>query len=121
LTVDDSASLREIASLVLRAGGYEVIEAVDGLDALSKLSSVTAQEPNLILTDVNMPAMDGLELTRQIRAMPQYRFVPIVLLTGDESCRERKQEAQSAGATAWMEKPFTPTELLAVMKKVLRR
>ena len=121
MTVDDSASLREIASLVLRAGGYEVIEAVDGLDALSKLSKATTQEPNLILTDVNMPGMDGLELTRQIRAMPQYKFVPIVVLTGSESCSERKQEAKSAGATAWMAKPFTPTELLAVMKKVMRR
>ena len=121
MTVDDSASLREIASLVLRAGGYEVIEAVDGLDALSKLSKVTTQEPNLILTDVNMPGMDGLELTRQIRAMPQYKFVPIVVLTGSESCGERKQEAKSAGATAWMNKPFTPSELLAVMKKVMRR
>ena len=121
MTVDDSVSLREIASLVLRAGGYEVIEAVDGLDALAKLSKAATEAPNLILTDVNMPGMDGLELTRQIRAMPQYRFVPIVVLTGSESCGERKQEAKSAGATAWMNKPFTPSELLAVMKKVMRR
>jgi two-component system, chemotaxis family, chemotaxis protein CheY len=121
LTVDDSSSLREIASLVLRAGGYEVMDAIDGLDALSKLSDVKTREPNLILTDVNMPGMDGLELARQIRAMPKYRFVPIVVLTGSETCRERKQEAKAAGATAWMEKPFTPTELLAVVKKVMRR
>jgi len=93
---------------------------VDGWDALCKLSQV-AQGPNLILTDLNMPGMDGLELTRQIRAMPQYRFVPIVVLTGNESRSERKQEAGTAGATAWMEEPFTPTGLLAVVRKVMHQ
>jgi two-component system chemotaxis response regulator CheY len=121
MTVDDSASLRDIVGLVLRAGGYEVIEAVDGMDALSKLSKPTTQEPNLILTDVNMPEMDGLELTRQIRAMPQYKFVPIVVLTGSESRCFRKREAKAAGATAWMEKSFKPEQLLSVVKKVMRR
>ena len=90
MTVDDSASLRQMVSVVLRGGGYEVIEAVDGVDALSKLKG---QELDLFLTDVNMPKMDGLELTRQLRAMPQYKFVPIVLLT-TESLRKRNRKAR---------------------------
>jgi two-component system, chemotaxis family, chemotaxis protein CheY len=116
MTVDDSASLRQMVSFVLRDAGYEVFEAVDGLDALSKLKS---RELHLFLSDVNMPKMDGLELTRQLRAMPQYKFVPIVMLT-TESLAEKKQEGKAAGATGWIVKPFTPDQLLAVVKKVLR-
>jgi two-component system chemotaxis response regulator CheY len=116
MTVDDSASLRQMVCLVLRDGGYEVVEAVDGLDALSKLKG---QELQLFITDINMPKMDGLELTRQLRAMPQYKFVPIVLLT-TESQAEKKQQGKAAGATAWIVKPFTPNQLLAVVKKVMR-
>ena len=78
MTVDDSASLRQMVSVVLRGGGYDVVEALDGVDALSKLKG---QELHLILSDVNMPNMDGLEFTRQLRAMPDYKFVPVVLLT----------------------------------------
>jgi two-component system chemotaxis response regulator CheY len=89
---------------------------VDGLDALSKL---TGQEVHLFLSDINMPKMDGLEFTRQLRAMPQYKFVPIVLLT-TESHPEKRQEGKAAGATAWIVKPFQPDQLLAVMKKVMR-
>jgi len=103
-------------SFVLRGAGYEVVEAVDGLDALSKL---TGQEVHLFLSDINMPKMDGLEFTRQLRAMPQYKFVPIVLLT-TESHPEKRQEGKAAGATAWIVKPFQPDQLLAVMKKVMR-
>jgi two-component system chemotaxis response regulator CheY len=117
LTVDDSASIRDIVSLVLRAGGYEVFEAVDGVDALSKLEG---RQVDLILTDVNMPEMDGLELVRRLRAMPQYKFVPIVVLTGCESPTGNRQEAKAAGATAWIAKPFHPDQLLGVMKKVMR-
>jgi two-component system chemotaxis response regulator CheY len=116
MTVDDSASLRQMVSLVLRRAGYEVIEAVDGLDALSKLEG---QELHLLLADINMPNMDGFELTRRLRAMAQYRFVPIVLLT-TESHPEKKQEGKAAGATAWIVKPFNPDQLLAVVKKVMR-
>lgn len=116
MTVDDSASLRQMVGLVLRGAGYEVIEAVDGADALSKLKS---QELHLFLTDINMPNMDGLEFTRQVRAMPQFKFVPIVLLT-TESHPEKKQEGKAAGATAWIVKPFNPDQLLAVVKKVVR-
>jgi two-component system chemotaxis response regulator CheY len=116
MTVDDSASLRQMVSLVLRGAGYQMVEAVDGVDALSKL---TGQELHLILSDINMPNMDGLELTRRLRAMPPYRFVPIVLLT-TESHPEKKQEGKAAGATAWIVKPFSPDQLLAVVKKVVR-
>jgi two-component system chemotaxis response regulator CheY len=116
MAVDDSASLRQMVSVVLRGGGYQVIESVDGLDALSKLKG---QELHLFLTDVNMPKMDGFEFTRKLRAMPQYKFVPIVLLT-TESTAEKKQQGKAAGATAWIVKPFDPDQLLAVVKKVIR-
>jgi two-component system chemotaxis response regulator CheY len=116
MAVDDSASLRQMVSVVLRGGGYEVVEAVDGLDALSKLRG---QELDLFLTDINMPRMDGLEFTRRLRALPQYRFVPIVLLT-TESHADKKQQGKAAGATAWIVKPFNPDQLLAVVKKVMR-
>jgi two-component system chemotaxis response regulator CheY len=116
MTVDDSASLRQMIGLVLRGGGYQVVEAVDGVDALAKLNGVP---PDLVLTDVNMPNMDGLELTRQLRALPEYKFVPIVLLT-TESNADKKAQGKAAGATAWIVKPFDPDQLLAVVKKVLR-
>jgi len=116
MTVDDSASLRQMVSVVLRGGGYQVIEAVDGVDALSKLKG---QELQLILTDINMPNMDGLEFTRRLRAMPDYRFVPVVLLTS-ESNADKKQQGKAAGATAWIVKPFNPDQLLAVVKMVVR-
>lgn len=116
MTVDDSASLRQMVSFVLRGAGYDVIEAVDGLDALSKLKG---REVHLVLTDINMPKMDGLELTRQLRTLPLYKFVPIVLLT-TESHPEKKKEGKAAGATAWIVKPFTPDQVLALLKKVLR-
>jgi two-component system, chemotaxis family, chemotaxis protein CheY len=116
MTVDDSASLRQMLGVVLRGDGHEVIEAVDGADALSKLNG---REVHLFLTDVNMPNMDGLELTRQIRALPQYKFIPIVLLT-TESSTDKKQLGKAAGATAWIIKPFDPDQLLAIVKKVMR-
>ena len=116
MTVDDSASMRQMVSLVLRGAGYAVVEAADGADGLSKLGG---QELGLVLSDINMPNMDGLEFTRQLRAMPQYKFVPIVLLT-TESHPEKKQEGKAAGATAWIVKPFNPEQLLNVVQKVMR-
>ena len=116
MTVDDSSSLRQMVSFVLKDGGYQVIEATDGVDALSKLQGV---DLDLVLSDINMPRMDGLELTRQIRAMPRYKFVPIILLT-TESHPEKKREGKTAGATGWIVKPFTPDQLLGVVKKVMR-
>ncbi len=115
LTVDDSATVRQMTGLVLRGAGYEVIEAVDGEDALAKLKG---HELNLVITDINMPKMDGLELTRRLRAQAECKFVPIVLLT-TESQPEKKQEGKAAGATAWIVKPFSPDQLLAVVKKVV--
>jgi two-component system chemotaxis response regulator CheY len=116
MTVDDSSSLRQMIGLVLRTAGYRVIEASDGVDALSKLKG---EDVNLFLVDVNMPNMGGLEFTRQVRALPQYKFIPLVLLT-TESSVEKKQEGRAAGATAWIVKPFDPDQLLAVVKKVMR-
>jgi two-component system chemotaxis response regulator CheY len=105
-----------MVGLVLRGADYQVIEAVDGVNALSKLGG---QDIHLFLVDVNMPNMGGLEFTRQIRAMPQYKFIPIILLT-TESSTDKKQEGKAAGATAWIIKPFDPDQLLAVVKKVMR-
>jgi two-component system chemotaxis response regulator CheY len=116
MTVDDSATLRQMVGFVLKGAGFGVIEACDGTDALSKLPG---EAVNLILTDINMPRMDGLELVRQLRAKPDYKFVPIVLLT-TESHPEKKQEGKAAGATGWIVKPFEPEQLLAVVKKVMR-
>jgi two-component system chemotaxis response regulator CheY len=116
MTVDDSASIRQMVRFVLQGAGYGVIEASDGVDALSKLKG---QEVHLFLSDINMPRMDGLELTRRLRAMPECKFVPIVLLT-TESHPEKKQEGKAAGATGWIVKPFQPDQLLAVVKKVVR-
>jgi two-component system chemotaxis response regulator CheY len=116
MTVDDSPSMRQMVRFVLQGGGYQVVEAADGLDALSKLNG---RDLDLFLSDINMPKMDGIELTRKLRAIPQYKFVPIVLLT-TESHPEKKQEGKAAGATAWIVKPFNPDQLLAVVKKVVR-
>jgi two-component system chemotaxis response regulator CheY len=115
MTVDDSASVRQMVSFTLRDAGYQVIEAVDGKDALSKLNGSTV---NMVITDLNMPNMDGIELIRKLRATPSCKFVPIVMLT-TESQPEKKQEGKSAGATGWIVKPFKPDQLLAVIKKVL--
>jgi two-component system chemotaxis response regulator CheY len=115
MTVDDSASLRQMVGFVLRDAGYQVVEAVDGLDGLAKLSPAL----DLILSDINMPKMDGLEFTRRLRALAQYRFVPVVLVT-TESHPEKKKEGKAAGATGWIVKPFSPDQLLAVAKKVIR-
>jgi two-component system, chemotaxis family, chemotaxis protein CheY len=116
MTVDDSASMRQMVSFVLKSAGYDVVEAVDGVDALEKLKG---QDLSLVLSDINMPNMDGLEFSRQLRAMPQYKFVPIILLT-TESHPEKKQEGKAAGVTGWIVKPFNPEQLLTVAKKVIR-
>lgn len=114
LTVDDSASVRQMVGFTLRTAAYEVAEAVDGRDALSKLTA----EIQLVITDLNMPGMDGIELIQQIRTMSINRFVPILVLT-TESQAAKKQEAKSAGATGWIVKPFKPEQLLAVVGRVL--
>jgi len=115
MTVDDSASVRQMVSLTLKDAGYSVIEACDGKDAMGKLSGPI----DMIVTDLNMPNMDGIEFIRSVRATPQYKFVPIVMLT-TESQAGKKEEGKAAGATGWIVKPFKPEQLLAVAKKLLR-
>ena len=115
LTADDSASVRQMVSFTIREAGYEVIEAVDGQDALAKVSGKTV---NMVITDLNMPNLDGIGLIRALRANPVFKFVPIVLLT-TESQAEKKQEGKEAGATGWIVKPFKPEQLLAVIRKVI--
>lgn len=114
LTVDDSSSVRQLVRFTLAEAGYQVIEAVDGKDALSKLAAPV----HLIVTDLNMPNLDGIGLIRAVRASAVHKGLPILMLT-TESQDSRKQEGKSAGATGWIVKPFTPQQLLAVIKKVL--
>ena len=115
LSVDDSASMRQMVRLTLADSGHEVIEACDGRDALTKAQ----QGPvNMVLTDLNMPNMDGLSLIRELRKLPSYKGVPIVFLT-TESDEGKRAEAKAAGATAWIVKPFKQDQLLGVVKKVL--
>ncbi|MDF1553628.1 MAG: response regulator [Deferrisomatales bacterium] len=115
MTVDDSASIRQVVSFTLKEAGYQVVEAVDGKDALSKLNGSPV---HMVLTDLNMPIMDGIELIRCLRANPAYKFIPIVMLT-TESQAEKKQQGKAAGATGWIVKPFQQAQLLGVVKKVL--
>ena len=115
LAVDDSASMRQMVSFTLKGAGYEVVEASDGVEALG----IAKKRPvNLVITDVNMPNMDGISLIRELRALPSYKFTPLLMLT-TESSAEKKQQGKAAGATGWIVKPFNPDQLLAVIKKVL--
>jgi two-component system, chemotaxis family, chemotaxis protein CheY len=115
MTVDDSASMRQMVSFTLRRAGYEVIEASDGKDALARLAGSPL---HMMITDLNMPNMDGIELIRQVRAMPQYKYIPIIMLT-TESQDQKKQAGRAAGASGWIVKPFQPEQLVMVAKKVL--
>ena len=115
LTVDDSASIRQMVSFTLKSAGYEVVEAVDGMDGLDKAKSRAC---NLVLTDQNMSRMDGLSLIKSLRSMPQYRTVPILMLT-TESSDAMKSQGRAAGATGWLVKPFDPQKLIEVVKKVI--
>ncbi len=115
LAVDDSASIRQMVAFTLKSSGYEVVEAVDGMDGLEKAKSKTF---NLILSDQNMPRMDGLTLIKTLRGMPQYKTVPILMLT-TESSDAMKQQGRAAGATGWLVKPFDPQKLIEIVKKVI--
>jgi two-component system, chemotaxis family, chemotaxis protein CheY len=115
LAVDDSGSLRQMLSFSLKAAGYQVIEAVDGQDGLDK---ARLQVVDLVLTDQNMPRMDGLTLIKALRAMPSYQKVPILMLT-TESGDEMKSKGRAAGANGWLVKPFDPQKLTEVVKKVI--
>ena len=115
LTVDDSRTMREMVSFTLKGAGYEVVEANDGQHALTVLGS---SKVDLVIADLNMPIMDGLTLIRKLRATPQYRTTPILMLT-TESSDAMKAAGKASGATGWLVKPFDPQKLLEVVKKVL--
>lgn len=114
LAVDDSKTMRDMVSFTLKSVGFEVIEAEDGKDALSKLGG---GKVDVIITDLNMPNMNGFELIRSLRGMSEYKCIPILMLTteGDDA---KKQEGKSAGATGWIVKPFNPEKLVQVVNKV---
>ncbi len=115
MTADDSPSMRQMITFTLRNAGFDVVEAVDGQDALTKL---TGAPVGMLITDLNMPHIDGIELIRQVRALPQYKYVPIIMLT-TESQDEKKQAGKAAGASGWIVKPFRAEQLVAVAKKFL--
>lgn len=115
LTVDDATTIRKMVSFTLKGVGHEVIEAPDGAIAFNLLQSRTV---DLVITDVHMPNMDGIDLTRRLRALPSFGKKPILLLT-TESDPAKKAEGRAAGATGWIVKPFKPEQLMAVVKKVL--
>ncbi len=114
MTVDDSATIRQNVSFVLEDAGYEIVEAVDGKEAFDKIQ---ANPVDLVISDVHMPNMNGIELTKAIRAHAPTKFTPVVLLT-TESQPEKKMEGKAAGATGWIVKPFQPEQLLTVVKKL---
>ncbi|QBK05860.1 response regulator [Hylemonella gracilis] len=115
MVVDDSASLRQVVGIALRGAGYEVIEGSDGKDALSKL---TGQKVHLIISDVNMPNMDGISFVKALKQLPAYKFTPVIMLT-TESQEAKKAEGQAAGAKAWVVKPFSPEVMLNAVQKLI--
>lgn len=115
LIVDDSASVRQVVGIALRGAGYDVIEGTDGKDALTKLDG---RKVNLIISDVNMPNMDGITFVKEAKKLPSYKFTPIIMLT-TESQETKKAEAQAAGAKAWVIKPFKPEQMLAAVSKLV--
>jgi len=115
LAVDDSASMRQMVTFTLKGAGFDVIEAADGKQAFDKAQTTAV---DLVLSDVNMPVMDGIELVRNLRTLPDYKFTPILMLT-TESAGDKKVQGKEAGATGWLVKPFNPEQLLATIKKVM--
>jgi two-component system chemotaxis response regulator CheY len=115
LIVDDSASVRQVVGITLKGAGYDVIEGSDGANALTKL---TGQRVHLIISDVNMPNMDGIAFVKAVKQLPTYKFTPVVMLT-TESQEDKKREGQLAGAKAWIVKPFQPAQLLAAVEKLV--
>ena len=115
LIVDDAVSMRQMVSFTLKQGGYEVVEAEHGRDALNKLQNNTV---DLIITDLNMPVMDGITLIQNVRKMPSMKSKPILMLT-TEGLAAKKEQGKAAGATGWIVKPFDPDKLLQTLAKVL--
>ncbi len=115
LTVDDSATMRQMIAFTLQSAGFEVVEASDGVDALEK---VKGRSLDLVITDINMPRMDGITLLKSLRALPEFRFTPILILT-TEASPEMKAKGRENGATGWIVKPFSPEKLLEIVNKVV--
>jgi len=115
LIVDDSASVRQVVGIALKGAGYDVIEGTDGTDGLRQLDG---RKVNLIISDVNMPKMDGITFVKEVKKLPNYRFTPIIMLT-TESQESKKAEGQAAGAKAWVVKPFQPAQMLAAVSKLI--
>lgn len=116
LIVDDSASLRQVVRIALEGAGYEVLEAGDGVQGLAQLQA--APRVHLIISDVNMPNMDGITFLKNIKQLPNYKFTPVIMLT-TESQEGKKAEGQAAGARAWVVKPFKPEQMLAAVSKLI--
>lgn len=115
MIVDDAVSIRGLASMTLENAGYQVIEAQDGAEALEKLSRLTV---NMVITDINMPNVNGLQLIKAMKADARHKFIPVVILT-KETEPALKQDAQASGAKAWIVKPFKPNTILSVVQKVI--
>ncbi len=115
MVVDDSASLRQVVGIALKGAGYDVIEACDGKDALSKLSG---QKIHLVISDVNMPNMDGISFVKAMKQNAAYKFTPVIMLT-TEAGESKKAEGQAAGAKAWVVKPFQPAQMLTAVSKLV--
>ena len=115
MIVDDSASLRQVVKIALSNAGYDVVEACDGKDALAKMNG---SRLHLIISDVNMPNMDGIELVKQVKQSASHKFTPIIMLT-TEGGEAKKQQGQAAGAKAWVVKPFQPQQLLTAVSKLI--
>ncbi len=115
MVVDDSSSVRQMITFTLEGAGYHAVEAKDGQEGLEKLESLTV---DMIITDLNMPNMDGNAFIKAVKAMPEYKYLPIIVLT-TESDASKKQAAKEAGATGWITKPFKPDQLLGIVKKVM--
>ena len=115
LIVDDSAAVRQVVTIALKSAGYDVIEGIDGKDALTKCNG---QKIHLVISDVNMPIMDGITFVRELKKLPSYKFTPVIMLT-TESAEEKKQAGQAAGAKAWVVKPFKPDQMLAAVAKLI--
>jgi two-component system, chemotaxis family, chemotaxis protein CheY len=115
MIVDDSASLRQVVRMALSGAGYEVMEAGDGQEALDRLNG---SKIHLVISDVNMPRMDGITFVKTLKQRPEYRFLPVIMLT-TEAGEARKDEGRAAGAKAWMVKPFQPAQMLAAVSKLV--
>ncbi|MEK6744350.1 MAG: response regulator [Nitrospirota bacterium] len=116
LIVDDSASMRQLVAFTIKDAGYDVLLAENGKDALEKMSRAKV---DMVITDLNMPEMDGITFIRELRSKADYKFVPIVMLT-TESQEAKKQEGRAAGASGWIVKPFSPSQLMDVVKKFVK-